>query len=120
MIGRIHWREDVLHESGADYLMIQVSNLAPDLSPAHPPQHRDLCQILLDAATKAGVHFEFHLTVSSVQSDPRRPRVILSNGRTMTAHVIIGADGPRSVVRKAVDSPTEETLEGHSIYVYVP
>lgn len=76
--------------------------------------------MLLDAAKNAGVHFEFQLTVTSVEPDPRRPRIILSNGRTMAAHVIIGADGPRSIVRESISGPLEEKLEGHSIYVYVP
>lgn len=75
--------------------------------------------MLFDAGRNAGVHFEFQLAVTSVQSDPCRPRVILSDGRTMTAHVIIGADGPRSIVRESINGPIQETLEGHSVYVCV-
>ncbi|KAH0836647.1 hypothetical protein J3R83DRAFT_8366 [Lanmaoa asiatica] len=101
-IGCLDWREDVLQESGADYLVMQ---------------YRDLCQILFDAARNAGVHFEFRLAVNSVQSDPRRPCAILSDGRKMAAHVVIGADGPRSIVRQSIDGPIKETLEGHSAYV---
>lgn len=63
------------------------------------------------------MHFEFQLAVTSVQSDPTRPRILLSDGRTMVAHVIIGADGPRSIVRESINGPIEETLEGHSVYV---
>jgi len=80
-------------------------------------QYRDLCQALFDAAQNAGVHFHFRVAVTAVQSDPKRPRIFLSNGRTMAAHVVIGADGPRSVVREAINGPCEEKLEGHSIYV---
>ncbi|KAG6381604.1 hypothetical protein JVT61DRAFT_202 [Boletus reticuloceps] len=101
-IGSLEWREDILQESGADYFVIQ---------------YRDLCQMLFDAGRNAGVRFEFQLAVTSVQSDPARPRIILSDGRTMTAHVIIGADGPRSIVRESINGPIEETLEGHSVYV---
>lgn len=63
------------------------------------------------------MHFEFQLAVTSIQSDPRRPRIITSDGRTMAAHVIIGADGPRSIVRESINGPIDETLEGHSVYV---
>ncbi|KAI9464190.1 hypothetical protein HD554DRAFT_2175245 [Boletus coccyginus] len=101
-IGCLEWREDVLQESGADYLVIQ---------------YRDLCQILFDSARNAGVHFEFQLAVTSVQPDPRRPRITLSDGRTMSAHVIIGADGSRSIVRESIIGSTVETPEGHSVYV---
>ncbi|KAG9312971.1 hypothetical protein JVU11DRAFT_6407 [Chiua virens] len=103
VIGCLEWREDVLQETGADYLVIQ---------------YRDLCQILFDAARTAGVHFEFQRTVTSVRPDPRRPRIILSDGRTMAAHVIIGADGTRSVVRETINGPMEEdTPEGHCVYL---
>ncbi|KAF9221336.1 FAD/NAD(P)-binding domain-containing protein [Gyrodon lividus] len=101
-IGYIEWREDVLQETGADYLVMQ---------------YQDLCEILFKAAEDAGVNFELELTVTSVQSDPDQPRITLSDGRTLAAHMIIGADGPRSIVREMINGPVEETLEGHSVYV---
>ncbi|KAG8220927.1 hypothetical protein J3R82DRAFT_2431 [Butyriboletus roseoflavus] len=100
--GHLEWQQDVLQESGADYLVMQ---------------YQDLCQILLDAARNAGVHFEFQIALTSIQPDPKRPRAILSDGRTLTAHVIIGADGPQSVVRESINGPINQTLEGHCAYV---
>ncbi|KAF8845147.1 FAD/NAD(P)-binding domain-containing protein [Paxillus ammoniavirescens] len=101
-IGHLEWREDVLQETGADYLVMQ---------------YQDLGEILFKAAKDAGVNFELELTVTSVQSDPDQPRLTLSDGRTLAAHVIIGADGPRSIVRETINGPAEETLEGHTVYV---
>lgn len=63
------------------------------------------------------MHFEFQLAVTSVQSDPQQPCVILSDGRKLEAHVIIGADGPRSIVRESINGPINQTFEGHSAYV---
>ncbi|KAF9245246.1 FAD/NAD(P)-binding domain-containing protein [Melanogaster broomeanus] len=102
-IGQIEWREDVLQETGADYLVIQ---------------YQDLCEIVFQAAKDAGVHFELELTVISIESDPDKPRVVLSDGRTLAASMIIGADGPRSIVRESINGPLEEALEGHTVYAW--
>ncbi|KIJ65700.1 hypothetical protein HYDPIDRAFT_87975 [Hydnomerulius pinastri MD-312] len=103
-IGCIEWREDVLQETGADYLVMQ---------------YEDLSKILRNAAEEAQVDFIWETAVTFIHSDPDRPSVTLSDGRTLYAHMIIGADGPRSIVREAINGPLEEDLEGHSVYVCV-
>ncbi|KAL4063111.1 hypothetical protein J3A83DRAFT_4193406 [Scleroderma citrinum] len=83
--GYLEWEEDVIYETGADYLLIG---------------HQDLWNVMYNAAVAAGALFSFETLVTSVEAGP--PRVRLSNGQIYHADMIIGADGPRSIVREAV------------------
>lgn len=65
--------------------------------------HRaDYQRILADAALDRGVEILFDASVLRVDTDDALPAVILEDGRTLTAHLVIGADGIRSAVRASV------------------
>jgi salicylate hydroxylase len=72
-------------------------------------QHTDLVQILYNAAMASGAEIETNADVRVVSppsptSASRRPAVMLKDGRTFEADVVIGADGPYSTVRQAVET----------------
>ncbi|KAG0709253.1 hypothetical protein DFH29DRAFT_978816 [Suillus ampliporus] len=100
LIGCLEWKEDVLQETGADYLVISYG---------------DLYNMLYRAAVGAGARITYNAPVVKVHSNP--PRVELQDGTVFKADMVIGADGPRSTVREAVIGwPSEEVPEGHSAY----
>lgn len=71
--------------------------------------HRsDLQAILLDAATAAGAAIRTGATVSGVTSDG----VLLEDGERLTADLVVGADGIRSVIRRHVVGPAEPFFTG--------
>ncbi|OJA10682.1 hypothetical protein AZE42_01049 [Rhizopogon vesiculosus] len=101
VIGSIEWKEDVLQETGADYLVIH---------------YRDLYDMLHRAAVSAGARITYNTPVAKVHANP--PRVELQDGTVLKADMVIGADGPRSTVREAVVGwQDEEVPQGHSAYV---
>ncbi|KWX66216.1 FAD-dependent monooxygenase [Mycobacterium sp. NAZ190054] len=85
--------------------------------------HRaDLHTVLHRAATDpdrpgrpAAVHTDSRV-VEVDDSDPARPAVITADGRRYDADVLIGADGIKSVLRSAVDAPTEILRSGDMAY----
>ena len=94
----------------------------------HDGQHADLLDVLFSLASSAGARVNFGVTVESVEparenpsetgrmgtpiagpaSRTLRPAVRLNTGEILHADVIIGADGPRSVVRPVVSDEDEE------------
>ncbi|KAH7890749.1 hypothetical protein F5I97DRAFT_1799851 [Phlebopus sp. FC_14] len=106
VLGCLEWKEDVLQETGADYLVMK---------------HADLTKILYEAAVSAGVRFSFNTSVTFVQSEgphSDRPCVTLQDGTTLEADLIVGADGPRGIMREMLTGDTiQEEPEGHSVYV---
>ena len=53
-------------------------------------------------AVKSGAQVEFGVTVTNVSPGDPKPSVTTASGETITADIIIGADGPRSLVREVV------------------
>lgn len=53
-------------------------------------------------AVNSGAKVDFGVTVESVNPGNPKPTVKLSTGEILTADVVIGADGPRSIVRPVV------------------
>jgi salicylate hydroxylase len=81
-----------------------------------PSQYRDLYDMLYRAAVNAGARITYGATVTKVHANP--PRAELQDGTILKADMVIGADGPQSIVREAVVGwPCEEVPEGHSAYV---
>jgi salicylate hydroxylase len=78
-------------------------------------------RIIYDLAVSAGAKIDFGTTVTAVSPGKPKPSVTLDNGEIITAHVVIGADGPRSLVRKVVVESEEEDLhpEGHTLFAGV-
>lgn len=85
--------------------------------------HRaDLHSVLLEASvdpTRPGTPATVHTNsrVGHVDTtDPDRPAVVTTDGRRFDADVLIGADGIRSAVRRAVDAPEEILPSGDMAY----
>jgi salicylate hydroxylase len=150
-IGAIVWRDEIIAETGGDFLLMHVSlSFSPSnpLSPRTPrEQYGDLYEMLLRVALEAGVEIRYGAKVSQVFpgeefpldgllprsvndsgsvcspssnsscSDPATsapvtghgpPSVKLVNGEVLTADVIIGADGSRSIVRELLLDPEQD------------
>ena len=57
------------------------------------------------------------MSVKDVQPGSPRPKVILEDGRTLWADIVIGADGPSSVVRKTVlDGDEDAEPSGYTAF----
>lgn len=56
--------------------------------------------MLYRLATQVGVKVEFGVDVVAVEAGDPEPRVILANGDILTADLVVGADGPTSIVRE--------------------
>ncbi|KAG2336615.1 FAD/NAD(P)-binding domain-containing protein, partial [Suillus weaverae] len=84
-IGKHYWKEEVLRETGGDFLFLH---------------HASLRQVLYDTAIAAGAEVRAGTTAVSVSGDG--PRVTLTTGETLLADVIVGADGHSSIVQQAI------------------
>ena len=73
--------------------------------------------MLYRIAKNAGARICFGCPVASV--DPEAPSVTLANGKKVHGDIIIGADGDKSVVRKALDGGDEEDDDIYTTYMYV-
>ncbi|KAJ6551338.1 hypothetical protein B0H19DRAFT_1157254 [Mycena capillaripes] len=82
-LGQIH--EDFLRDLTADFVFIQ---------------HGDLHSMLLGLATREGVEFRYNAPVANVDCDS--VSVTLEGGERLYADLVVGADGPSSLVRNAV------------------
>ncbi|KAI0031282.1 FAD/NAD-P-binding domain-containing protein [Vararia minispora EC-137] len=99
----IEWADKVVKESGASWYALNYKDLIEIL-------HRNALQAGAEVVTDASVK-----RVHSPQSGASllRPSVTLDDGRTFDADVIIGADGPYSTVRGAIEEqPTVPTWSG--------
>ncbi|KAL0953594.1 hypothetical protein HGRIS_004802 [Hohenbuehelia grisea] len=106
-LGCIEWREDILKEAGGEFLLTHFN---------------DLRQMLYDLAVSSGATVTFNATVTelSVDKEKRTPIVRLANGTQLTADVVVGADGPKGVVRKAVTGLVDDGIDtGESFYTVI-
>jgi salicylate hydroxylase len=140
-IGKSAWQRSLIEELGAEYLTMNVSlpcRQAPPLDTEfHDGQHADLVETLHCLALSAGAHVTFGAVVESVEPAPEappqnststsiagpssctlRPSVRLKTGEILHADVILGADGPRSIVRRVVtgEPDPEAVSTGLSVY----
>lgn len=94
-----------------------VEDDAPDLNAVFPGRMLDRAAFdasLVEDARRAGVQVIFNAVILRVG---RKGEVHLSNGTTLAAPVIIGADGPRSRAGKAIGSINAEVVETRQITV---
>jgi salicylate hydroxylase len=140
-IGKSAWQRSLIEELGAEYLTMNVSlprRQAPPLDTEfHDGQHADLVETLHRLALSAGARVTFGAVVESVEPAPEappqngtstsiagpssrtlRPSVRLKTGEILHADVILGADGPRSIVRRVVtgEPDPEAVSTGLSVY----
>ncbi|KAI0325108.1 FAD/NAD(P)-binding domain-containing protein [Cubamyces sp. BRFM 1775] len=78
VVGSHEWEEDVLEETGGDFLLMHYS---------------DLRRILAESAAEHGAVLRGGCQVVSVEPDSQRPYVTLATGEVITGDVIVGADG---------------------------
>jgi 2-polyprenyl-6-methoxyphenol hydroxylase-like FAD-dependent oxidoreductase len=90
----------------------------------YAPRRTVLDPILVDAARAAGARVEYGPSVVSVTRDSsgRVDGVVARDARgattTLRARWVIGADGVRSVIARAVDAPIERQGAGRAAFVY--
>ncbi|EGN96530.1 hypothetical protein SERLA73DRAFT_111128 [Serpula lacrymans var. lacrymans S7.3] len=100
VVGYLEWQEDVLQESGAEFLLLH---------------YEDLHRMLYDLAISCGARVSYNSNVASVSAEP--PRVVLTSGEEFTADVIIGADGKHSIVRETIEGEVVQSVpSGISLY----
>ncbi|THG94300.1 hypothetical protein EW026_g7146 [Hermanssonia centrifuga] len=86
-MGYAEWKPAVMEETGGEFLMMK---------------HEDVHRLLHTLAIAAGAKIQFGATVTSVTPGDPKPSVTLATGETLTADIVIGADGPTSMVRRMV------------------
>lgn len=94
-----------------------IESDAPDIEPRFPGKMLDRASFdaaLVDRAIDAGASCAFGVAVREVTADGR---VRLSDGRTLVANVIVGADGPRSTVGSAIGSVNASMVETRQVTV---
>ncbi|TBU30611.1 FAD/NAD(P)-binding domain-containing protein [Dichomitus squalens] len=90
VVGYLEWKPAVLAETGGDFLLMH---------------HKDLVRTLHKLATDAGAIIDYNTEVTSVRQgteEDAKPSVTLANGDVITADILVGADGCRSLVRQVV------------------
>lgn len=93
-----------------------VEDDAPDLKPDFPGRMLDRAAFdasLVEQARRAGAEVRFSSFVRRVGADG----VMLADGETLRAEVIVGADGPRSRAGKAIGSVNSELVETRQVTV---
>ncbi len=73
--------------------------------------------MLYDLAVSAGARVDFAVDVVSVEPGDPNPQVTSVTGQIFTADIVIGADGPRSVVRRTAFN-TGDDLVPAGVVVY--
>ncbi|KAI0738682.1 FAD/NAD-P-binding domain-containing protein [Daedaleopsis nitida] len=101
-IGYLPWRPAVMEETGGDFLFMR---------------HGDLVQLLYRLAIDAGTQVELHREVTAVNSAPAPSVTLATSGEVVTADLIIGADGRRSVMHDAI-APGEECVQPGNLIVF--
>lgn len=85
-------------------------------SPYYHIHRADFHQMLMDLA-KPVSQLRLNSTVVSVNPSSPRPSITLSSGEILSADLIIGADGVKSMVREVVlGEPTAATATGDAAY----
>ncbi|KAF7324616.1 FAD-binding-3 domain-containing protein [Mycena kentingensis (nom. inval.)] len=105
MMGLVQLHEEFLKDLMASFVFIQ---------------HGDLYDLLLGLATREGADIRYDCPVASVDCDTLT--VMLATGERMSADLIVGADGPASMVRNAVvGQPITGSPDGHhSLTLSIP
>jgi geranylgeranyl reductase family protein len=94
-----------------------VENDAPDITEPFPGQMLDRARFdaaLVEEAERAGARCRFGVSVRAMSRDGR---IDLSDGDSITAKVIIGADGPRSLAGRAMGEVNVSLVETRQITV---
>jgi 2-polyprenyl-6-methoxyphenol hydroxylase-like FAD-dependent oxidoreductase len=104
----VDWRMDEVHRPTPD---------VPYPNGLMVPQFRT-GQLLTDRLIELGGRVEYGVGVTTLTQDEHGVHVTLTTGETVTARYLVGADGGRSTVRKAIGAGFEgETHETHTMLI---
>ncbi|KAI9059101.1 hypothetical protein FKP32DRAFT_1688227 [Trametes sanguinea] len=108
VVGSHEWEEEVLEETGGDFLLMHYS---------------DLRRILAESAEEHGATLRGGCQVVSIEPDTNRPYVTLATGEVITGDVVIGADGChvppyhcRRIILEALGQEDRETPTGMQLF----
>lgn len=110
--GAVRGAAVVLHEgmSGRKVARLDLERLRPK-DPYVFLHRADLVDILHGAARRANVTFELGAQVASIRPGPR-PQVQMAGGSTLTAELVVAADGLHSVARPVLNGPDAAVFSG--------
>jgi digeranylgeranylglycerophospholipid reductase len=94
-----------------------VEDAPPDVQPQFPGRMLDRAAFdaaLVERAMRAGAQCRFGVTVRGFTP---RGGIELSTGKTLSAKVIVGADGPRSAVGRVIGQTNRELVDTRQITV---
>ena len=97
--------------TGEPVARLELGRLRPDQG-YHFLHRADLIDLLLQAATGAGVTLRLLSRLDSVDLSGPRPAVLLQGGERLESGILIGADGLHSRVRAALNGPEEPFFTG--------
>lgn len=80
--------------------------------PGHMIDRERFDEKLVAAAIKEGARCEFGINVREISSSGD---ILLSNGDTIRAKIIVGADGPRSMVGRAIGCSNQDIVETRQV-----
>ncbi|KAI8975918.1 FAD/NAD(P)-binding domain-containing protein [Trametes punicea] len=113
VVGSHDWEEEILEETGGDFLVIHYT---------------DLRRILAESAAEHGAVLRGGCQVVSIEPDLQRPYVTLASGEVVEGDVVVGADGchmptyhSRRIILEALGQEDKETPTGMQVFnVLIP
>ena len=114
-IGYMEWKAAIMAETGGDFLLMLASlhyQWPISLSSNDYPQREDLIQMLYQLAVAAGTRVDLQNTVVAIQPGAPKPTVLLENGDTITADIVVGVDGDLAVGILDRDAVVRDTVAG--------
>ncbi len=109
--------QEVTHWENAKVLLkVDRSHTREQYQAAYVYIHRaDLHEILVKAAEHAGVKIHLGMKVAAIDTQPDQPTITFEDGSSVSADLVIGADGLKSQVRQMFD-PVAPHFTGHVAY----
>lgn len=109
------WEEEVLKETGGDYIFMHVRQSSFFLLPSPNShlsafQYVDVHRLFHDTAVSYGAEIRVNSEVVSLHPDDRC--VKLASGEVIRGDVIVGADGPNGLARKNIIGSQDGDVEG--------